>query len=191
MKKIISHNTMSYLTPSKWYARLFNFVAKCQNKPLTDQLELVDGVDLRVFYKEGRWYFAHGMAEYDSCCMQDIHGVMSIIEFLKPKCVVRIILEKVKKDIHKEFDEFAKLCKRLEEEYPTILFVGGRFKKDWTSIYSFKHDYYPTQQFVSSMVKDTKWYEKFIPKLYAKRMNKTNRDKIQYGLNLFDFIGDY
>ena len=38
------------------------------------------------------------------------------------------------------------------------------------------------------MAKDARWYEKFIPRLYAKRMNKKNMKNLKEGINLFDFV---
>lgn len=38
------------------------------------------------------------------------------------------------------------------------------------------------------MAEDARWYEKFMPRAYAKRMNKKNLEDIKEGINIFDFI---
>lgn len=184
-----SHNTMSYLTPSKWYTRLFKCFSRCQKLPLSKQLEIVDCVDLRVFRYNNQWRFAHGLAEYTyGCCITTIYSVLETIKFHKPNCIIRILLEKVK-DKDKEFDEFKSLCKTIEVLYPNFIFICGRYKKDWSLIYQFKNNVdLKINQFVSSMENDVRWYEKFIPILYAKRMNKINKYNTNKGINLFDFV---
>lgn len=184
-----SHNTMSYLTPNKWYTRLFKCFSRCQRLSLTKQLEKVDCVDLRIFNNNGEWCFAHGLAEYNYKCARSIDALLLVIKYYKPNCIIRLILEKVKKDKEKEFKSFIELCEYLEKEYPNFTFICGRYKKDWTLLYDFRTDHkFKVNQFVSSMQEDARWYEKFIPILYAKRMNKINKYNITKGINLFDFL---
>ena len=61
-----SHNSGTGERPKNFWARWFSFVAKCQDKTLKEQCEAgVCLFDLRVKYKDGCLYLAHGLAEYD------------------------------------------------------------------------------------------------------------------------------
>lgn len=193
------HNTFSGLEPKHWWLKPFNFIAKCQNKNVLDTYEslLKDGfdicVDLRVYYpsefplKEG---IAHGAMSYKG----DRELIIDTLNKLSDLCIVydkelyvRVILEKGKED-DSLFDYF---CLLLEENFPNIIFYGGVYKPTWKLIHDFKNKLeLDTVQYVGSMAKDARWYEKFIPYLYAKRknldniMNVTDESKIY----LFDFL---
>ena len=193
------HNTFSGLEPKHWWLKPFNFIAKCQNKNILDTYEslLKDGfdicVDLRVYYpsefpfKEG---IAHGAMSYKG----DRELIIDTLNKLSDLCIVydkelyvRVILEKGE-DNDSLFDYF---CLLLEENFPNIIFYGGVYKPTWKLIHDFKNKLeLDTVQYVGSMAKDARWYEKFIPYLYAKRknldniMNMTDESKIY----LFDFL---
>ena len=187
MDKIIgTHNTMSYLPPKHWWQKPFNWLfAQCQNKyPDNDTC-----VDFRIYYNEDTkdWEFAHGLISYDSIfgAFLNICGSITSVSCK----YVRLILER---DGHE--DDFINLCKRYEKNYPKITFLGGYRKSDWKQLYKFEAEdptspnYIPVYQWVGSMAEDARWYERFIPRLYAKRMNKTNLHKLKEGINLFDFL---
>ncbi len=61
-----SHNSFSYLKPTKWWMRLFTPWTKCQNKTIEEQY--ADGVryfDIRVaFKKDGSMRVVHNLIEY-------------------------------------------------------------------------------------------------------------------------------
>ena len=187
VNKIIigSHDTMTYLKPDKWYIRLFNFMADCQDLTLEEQLQYVDCVDLRVIYCDGVWHFAHGLAEYKQ---REIFEVMNSINKIKPNCYIRLILEKVKKNRELEFEQFKVLCKILKDTYPNFNFFGGIYKTEWLQIYPFEYTGNNINQFISSMQKDVRLYEKICPRAYAKRMNKINKLNVTNNINLFDFL---
>ena len=190
-----SHNTMTYLRPSNWWLWLgHKIVAQCQNKSV--EAQFAQGVrcfDLRVYYdkKMGKFFFSHGMICYDK--RYDIHSVIKTINALAHKCkskvYIRLILEHCPNDYYSI--KFISLCKYLvSRKYKYIEFIGGNRKGDWKKLYDFAnniHDW-DISQFVSSMAQDARWYEKFIPRLYAKRMNKVNKHKTCNFITLFDFI---
>ena len=127
---------------------------------------------------------------------RQIWGYLNTIKDLQNNNVlqrvyIRLILER--KGYEEEFKEF---CKDLEESYPSFTFFGGVCKNGWVSLYHFKNDNNiegNTIQYVGSMATDARWYERFIPILYAKRMNAKNLQKCEEISNndtitLFDFI---
>lgn len=193
-----THNTFSYLKPKRWWLRPFNFIAKCQNTHFTELKELYPQkevglcFDIRVYWDEGScsWNLAHGSMSFklDSC-----FGILSIFSVLNTlgydrDIYVRLILEREGME-----DLFICLCSEVEETFTNITFYGGVRKKDWKQLYKFKNNHLElkTIQYVGSMAKDARWYEKIIPYLYAKRMNEENKSNVDPesdNIYLFDFI---
>ena len=208
-KYIGSHNSMSYLTVENKRLKFINkYFAQCQNKTIDEQLE--NGIkcfDLRVYnnitkYKQEdgsficqcRWNFAHGLINYDNkVILYDIlHKFNKYAHENRDTIFVRLILEKSNSKYDK--NQFKILCNYVETNYKYITFIGGYNKKDWELLYDFElydnntNFIFDVTQFVGSMAYDAYWYERFIPRLYAKRCNKINRLNLQTGINLFDFV---
>lgn len=204
MEKIIgTHNSMTYLTPTKWWMRLLNVFAKCQCYDIDTQFENdARCFDIRVSYnwKLSRWEFKHGYISYsfndpekDNKPLEyTLDTIAQLGEKYNTTPIVRLILEKTT-DEKTESYMFKSLCGNIEKEYKDrITFIGGFRKKDWERLYEFqKEDEMTTTQFVSSMADDTLPCEKLLPFLYAKHSNKYNKNKLENGVNLFDFLGKY
>ena len=197
-KLIGSHNTMSYLKPSNWLLYLGYLIsAKCQNKTLVEQIDSgVRVLDIRVFPEYDKhgitfWRYGHGLTKFTKNSPH-IYIIANILNEKAKKdkkpIYMRIILERCKSEY--DVQKFIELCKFLESNYPYVEFLGGNRKKDWKKCYTFSSNITDdnVNQPVSSMAEDTRWYEKICPWLYAKRMNKVNKDKLIKGINLFDFI---
>lgn len=191
-----THNTMSYLPiECKWYLKPFMWIgnklfAQCQNQNIYYQIfsSRARVFDFRVHLNpNNQWGFAHGLINYQSD--YNLIKVLNILSIYKFPIYVRIILEKYKNE--EECDEFAKMCENIEQTYPNITFFGGNRKGDWKKLYQFKDQSFTddnNNQWVSSMAKDARWYEKVCPRLYAMRMNELNREKAKYLTNLYDFV---
>lgn len=177
-----THNSMTYLTPSKWWMRPLSIFARCQVIDIESQLEAgAECVDLRVYMNRGSgWRFAHGLITYKG---ETLFNVLDKIERIKPDMFVRIILERGDDAVTKS--QFAFLCKSIETLYPTIRFIGGFYKKTWEPLYNFKLNDIEIHQYVSSMADDARWYEKILPCLYACRVRKHT---FKPGINLIDFM---
>lgn len=196
------HNTFSGLEPKHWWLKPFNFIAKCQNKNVLDTYEslLKDGfdicVDLRVYYTED-FPFKEGIAHGSMSYKGDRELIINTLNKLSNLCIkynkelyVRVILEKKGNNIAYE-SLFNFFCIKLEEDFPNIIFYGGVYKPTWKLIHDFKNKLeLDTVQYVGSMAKDARWYEKFIPYLYAKRKNLDNIMNItdESKIYLFDFF---
>ena len=143
MKDIViigSHNTMSYLPIEyKWYLKPFMWVgnklfAQCQNQNIYYQIfsSRVRAFDLRVYLgSNNQWNFAHGLVNYQND--YNLDRILRILSLYKFPIYVRILLEKYKNE--EECDEFAKMCKNIEQTYPNITFFGGNRKGDWKKLY--------------------------------------------------------
>ena len=201
------HNFFTSLKIRHWWMKPFSFFAKCQHtKDLRASIAtILQGktqcdicFDMRVYYDHKSMSFkpAHGLMSYKWHNLRQIWGYLNTIEDLQSNNVlqrvyIRLILER--KGYEEEFKEF---CKDLEESYPSFTFFGGVCKNGWVSLYHFKNDNNiegNTIQYVGSMATDARWYERFIPILYAKRMNNKNLQKFKDVNNndiicLFDFI---
>ena len=189
MKLTGSHNTMSYLKPKYWWMKPINWLfAQCQDKPLKLQIKKCQAFDLRVFRDDdGSWRFAHGLVSYKGESLPSILSLLNIQYYYSAgsKLKVRLILEKGNVVDEAFFSEY--LCPWAKERYPNIDFYGGYKKKGWVKLYDFGCDF-AEFQFVSSMGADAKWYEKFIPRLYASRIKKNPKKFTNDGIYYFDFI---
>lgn len=182
MRMIGTHNTMSYLPPKRWWMRPLRVFARCQRKTLTEQIAAgVRVFDLRVYNEGGHWCFAHGLMKFKGA---ELYGTLAAIP---AESVVRVILERC----HDDSIAFRDLCAWLEGHSRNLTFIGGRRKRDWALLYDFKgnRDYpeYMIHQHVGSMASDARWYERFVPILYARRRRLDIYD-FAYGLHLYDFL---
>lgn len=188
-----THNSMTFLRPAKWYGWFMIPFARCQRKTIMQQWKAGARVfDLRVkFDRYGNSYFAHGL--YDCTYLLTLDFVIRLIEqlryYYKEEVYVRLILEDTKAD-NFQAEYFRDACKRIEEKFEHIHFFGGNRKGDWKKLYTFKRDVHDSlnNQWVSSMMDDARWYEKFLPFAYALRCNKRNKENVKPKFNLFDFI---
>lgn len=191
-----THNSMTYLRPQKWYGWFMIPFARCQRKTIVQQWEAGARVfDLRVkFDRYGHSYFAHGL--YDCSAHFSLADAVILIGQLhlysKEEVYVRLILEDTKAENY-QAEYFRIICELMEEEYKQhkhIHFFGGNRKGDWKKLYVFKGDVPDSlnNQWVSSMMDDARWYERFLPFAYAWRCNKRNKEIVKQKFNLFDFI---
>lgn len=187
---------MTYLRPQKWYGWFMIPFARCQRKTIVQQWEAGARVfDLRVkFDRYGHSYFAHGL--YDCSAHFSLADAVILIGQLhlysKEEVYVRLILEDTKAENY-QAEYFRIICELMEEEYKQhkhIHFFGGNRKGDWKKLYVFKGDVPDSlnNQWVSSMMDDARWYERFLPFAYAWRCNKRNKEIVKQKFNLFDFI---
>ena len=184
MEKIIgTHNTMSYLPPKHWWLKPINYLfAQCQKGIAEDATE--QAVDIRLVWnkKQSRWDYAHGLVKYRSGI-----SVPALIGAMRWRGVkyFRLILERDGGE-----EEFKYLCRHLSHKYNkcVVTFIGGYRKSDWKQLYDFGTNDIPIHQWVGSMADDARWYERFIPRLYARRMNRKNMENLKEGINLFDFL---
>lgn len=209
-----SHDTMSYLPPKNPLMYLGGLlVARCQSNDIEKQFDNGARVfDLRIYYDENgkkykdgyieHWFFAHGSCKFKGKGLRDILNILDNKSRSTNETIyVRVIYERGNHQT-----EFAEICEYMEDIYHNcnkgrLVFFGGNQKKGWNRLYKFNNIYckdYSTKfagfpdtlnnQWVSSMADDARWYERIIPCLYAKRMNKINLTKAKYLVNLYDFL---
>ena len=180
-----THNSLTYLTPKKWWQKLIKFTAKCQEVDYEKQYELGARVfDIRLWYDDDlKMEIRHGRIAYKI----GYTILFRMLDFLEEKgdCYVRIICEEdsfAKNDpivIDKE-KCFIDDCRYIESLYNNIKFFGGNRKYDWKVLYNFENKDIPNlidrySSTTSLFKSDKKWLavlDDLYPKLYAKLKNK-------------------
>lgn len=163
--EIGTHNSMTYLSPKKWYLYPFQFLAKCQNKTIEQQYsEGIRLFDIRISYTKNKEIeFRHGLMAYKG----NVYKTLKYLNSQKDKVKVRILLEKSSQ----ENDEmFIYDLKHFRKVFANITFYEGRRKSNWEQLLPL-----PTLdicQLVSSMAGEGLF--KIWPWLYAKVFNKSN-----------------
>lgn len=100
-----SHNSFSYLKPTKWWMRLLTPWSKCQDKTIEEQYN--DGVryfDIRIaFKKDGSMRIVHNLIEYPT---KELYNALRTFKN-RSDVYLRIVLDMRKKP--KEIKDAAKL----------------------------------------------------------------------------------
>lgn len=186
-----THDSITAHPPRKWWMKLGKVIAVTQDKTIWQQYS--DGIrcfDLRIrLLKDNTWTLCHGLYEVKLDVYNLIYWLKEKAELMNENIYIRIVLED-KKHSDKEAERFVKFCEWCNGLSPCLIFICGNRKSDWAQLYKFN---YPNQQQwmpVSSCAEDARCYERLLPRVYAKRMNKHNLLNIpsKYGFAFFDFI---
>lgn len=205
-----SHNTMTYLTPKKWWMKLGKFIAKCQNKTIEEQYEAgARWFDLRIAIPKETDdnclpFFSHGLVDYKG------RSVESVMEFLNGKndAYCRIVLEKGGADDETLFKFWVK---QWMNTYPNVQITQITKKGYWLNIiepnaknpfdlkdqYASVNGYYPQYQNWPGILESKTWsgyiLDDLWPWIYAKFHNKKNieKHKDQDVVLLIDFVGNW
>lgn len=151
MKRIMSHNTWSYLPVRQWWLRPFRRLAQCQEVSAQEQMRMLEagGFDLRVrFDREGQPHFAHGLIEYEGDVFEEllradyIHGVDRQLDRNLNPFYVRVLLETtpLMSRYTRAFQEmrFWSFCDLCRDKYRNLRFWGGWPRDEWRGkVYSF------------------------------------------------------
>jgi hypothetical protein len=175
---IASHNTLTYMRPVQWWARLLRWTARCQKKNFSHQLaEGIRLIDIRVRHaaKDG-WYVSHGLTRY---CRLEYALDLAEASGLP----VRLLIEG-------KYDEDL-----LNDLFITIGLSGVtvyecRDKRTWEQLIPGIPSL-DVEQYVGSM---QSWYGKIFPCLYTMFNRKKLYRQMAFcresktGMALFDFI---
>ena len=189
-----AHNAWSYLKPTKWWMRMFAFVAKCQRCSIKEQYTLhnVRCFDLRIRFKKDLPVICHGLVEYKYSyeeLLEDLRWLHS-----KGDIKVRLLLELrgVKKD---EWSKQKQLFNTLYNTilkimYPNIEFTRGRSLPDWDKVIKTVRDLEESEDYAS--VSTPKYIDDWLPILYAWWHNKIARKRgTDRDILLLDFVDIY
>lgn len=184
-----THNSMTFSRPAKWYGYLMIPFARCQRKDTMQQFYAgARCFDLRVrFLSDGTPCFAHGLMRLKGNVQRELMVINNLAVIERAKVYVRLVLEDPKLRVWQE-KLFRDLCRLCETKYTALTFFQGTRKGDWAQVYEFKAK--PVlAQCVGSMAADARWYERFIPWLYARRRNAANlANPPAADITIYDFI---
>lgn len=184
-----THNSWTYLRPTKWWMRLLRWSGQCQTLSIKEQLARgVRCFDLRIRHRNGEVVVAHGLIEYDI----SLHELVENLEAIDRAggCYVRLLHEVRTNRQWKRSgtDSFGDFCEWARCRFDNITFFGGRNLYNWEREYNFGTDE-PTIEDAYGSVRRKHTVYALWPKLYAKRYNgkeyalTTNKD-----IKLMDFI---
>lgn len=136
MKGLASHNTFTYLKPSRWWMRLLAFTARCQRINYASQIDLGASMfDLRVrFGKYGKPVICHGLIEYIGYLSEVPFALLNLNERAMEYGInyyVRVVLEK-RKPTDQDKERFKKYCSALVDSHRNVTFFGGNDRSDWS-----------------------------------------------------------
>ena len=173
--QLISHNSFTFAQPKKWWMRLLNFSAKCQDVNIGAQYEKygIRAFDLRLrFHVENRILqedVVHGLIEYD-------YNYFSALQYLNEKggCIVRVIHDVRTRKQYEQSDAqyFRFTCQSLQMFFKNIKFFGGTNLYNGKKEYDFGNDF-SIEGCYGSQITPT-WFWGLYPRLYAFLFNKKN-----------------
>ena len=191
-----THNTMTYLKPHKWWMKLINFTAKCQDINIEKQFELgVRFFDMRVRLVGDKLTLAHGIVEYnvDPLIMATTLIILANV-YPEEQIYCRVMSEDnfmSKKQRIKQDLAFISYCDDLKErikDMPKNLhFVGGCRKTDWVCIAPFEERQPSMEGCHASVGKNLIGYiwPWFYSKLHNKAAHKCGTEKDVF---MLDFV---
>lgn len=177
-----SHNSWTFRRPIKWWMRLLNFMGRCQNKNIQDQIKSgITLFDLRIRFHGYTPHIHHGAIDYGIISYYDLYEIYSL------GYGVRILLESNAgmKDQARQESLFIQFCKSLTEvSYPGLKLYGGQRKYDWKKIVNLPEPpiidkYSSTTSLFESDSKFLKVIDDWIPILYASLRNKKNLEEYE------------
>lgn len=169
-----SHNSWSYLKPSKWWMKLLRFTAKCQKYNIVKQYEQygVRFFDLRLRFDENFYcpHVVHGAIQYKG---SNLHQDLLWLDN-KKDVTIRVSLDVRNKKSYTQYqiDMFRRYCCDLQSYYQNIKFVGGDNLYNHNNEYNFGN-YVSTEELYAS-VTAPKLIDDWFPWLYARLHNKKN-----------------
>lgn len=172
--KIISHNSWSFAKPKKWWMKLINFTAKCQNVNIKNQyLHGADAFDLRIrFDKNRQLQVVHGYIVYDISNKELFKDLQYLNEV--GGITIRLLhdIRNAKQAASSPVEEFVKYARYYETMFPNITFFGGNNLYNGNRDYEFSN-WFTIEGKYGSVSKPT-WFWGICPFLYAIFHNKSN-----------------
>lgn len=176
-----SHNSWSYLKPTKWWMRLFAFTTKCQTYDIKTQYNDygVRMFDLRIrFNEDGSPIICHGLTEYE----YDITDLYSDLNWLDSQedVTIRYLLELRGNYCNTEEwqrEQFIKFYENAKFLYRKLNWAEGRDLPDFDRLIFDIPEVNIVEKYSSVCL--PKIIDDWWPWLYAKLHNKKNKEKYE------------
>lgn len=188
-----SNNSLTYLSPSSWWYRLFKWFNKCQSATYKEQYEYcgVRLFDLRLYADKHCHIIArNGNFKYS------IFSLYEILNYFDNKgdVTVRISFEANISDLINDSEysrieeKFIQMCKIIETIYPNIKYFGGRRAYDNEKLYKFEYEEKNGTPNVIDIVNNS-WIYRAFPILSAlTNRGNINKYKKKDGFLLLNFV---
>ena len=180
---LASHNSGTGENPSNLFAKLFSWIAKCQDKCLIDQyMSGVRFFDIRLKEYYGEYTIYHGLARYDMTFNNFLKSLNELRNNLghTDDCIIMVTYEGEMED----YDEypFYFYIKSFFDLYPTVKLGNVSVKKpEWKTIFS--SPYHPN--YIQNYPKIVGWKMLFpFPKIWNLFKKKVKSD----GYVMEDFV---
>lgn len=148
-----SHNTMTYLKASRWWARPFARFWRCQDETIENQIRYgAYLLDIRVRQdSRGRWRFCHGIVDLGDMWNYSLSELLKryVIPKLRSWVNIRLVLERgPREDFFREVDY-------IEKFMPQVVRVS--VKQPWRDI--FNHEGSSKDCYFKPVVSTKPWWK--------------------------------
>lgn len=189
-----SNNTMTYLSPSNWWAKIFRFIGKCQNLNYEDQYKY-QGVrlfDIRLYVSPRNKHIVarNGKILYDLFSLFNVFSFFNKMGDVTVRVSLDITMEE--RMCNNDYDaiktKFISTCNMLETVYPDIMYIGGYKTYDKSRLYTFKYEKEHGEPLIIDEC-NRKWYDWVFPFIVARKNREMiERYENEHGFLLLNFV---
>ena len=176
--KFATHNSFSYLEPRTWWMKLGNFIAKCQDKTIEEQLKTVNYIDIRIGIKcyddESDIFLCHGLVKY-KIPKPYLNCVDFLVDKLKDRkgLVCRLVWDDTYDKSEKALSLFRDVYNEIKQRLPDIIIPPVYRKSIWLIIPEFGGEDVKVIEKHSSVDRDV-FFLPLFPRMYATCFNLEN-----------------
>lgn len=189
-----SNNSMTYLSPSTWWAKIFGFIGKCQRISFEDQYTY-QGVrlfDIRIYkpHNSNHMVIKNGNVYYNTFSLFNVFDLFNKMEDVTVRLTLDISLNERLSDAYNSIQvKFVEYCNMIETIYPSIKFIGGRRRYDGKRLYHFKYEKENGTPFIIEGFDEFSWIDRlfpFIPAMKNKKLIEKYKD--EHGFLMLNFV---
>lgn len=187
-----ANNSMSYLRPTNWWARIFPFIGRTQNVDYEQQYRYCGTrfFDLRLgVSKSNHIIFKNGKIKYETFSLYNVLSFFDNVGDVTVRITLDVSFEEMMSSDYPSMEaKFIETCKVIETIYPEVRYIGGYRKFDKKQLFTFKYE----RDFGTPLVIDevnTSWVDRVFPFINAHKNNekKEKYDK-SHGFLLLNFV---
>lgn len=139
-----SNNSMTYLSPSTWWAKILRFIGKCQSVSHEDQYKFygVRFFDIKLYVsKHNHMVIKNGDILYNTFSLYNVLNFFNSMGDVTVRITLDVTFDEM---MHPDYpsiaNKFKETCGIIEQIYPDIKYVGGYRTYDKKCLYEFKYE---------------------------------------------------